>query len=189
MSDLSSNRSHVWQKQPGESRQAFAAFVAFRDAGATRSITKVAAGLSKSRGLMSRWSSRWNWHGRADAWDAHLEAEWVSEARAQRREAARRHVQITQDVQAKIVARLASIDADTLTAADLIRLLDVSVRIEREALGMGQRLEVTGAGGGPISTVELTPLTDEERNMRMITLRRELDLRIVGRDHLKLVAL
>lgn len=63
----------VWLRQPHESKQAYAAFVAARDAGPTRSVTTVAAGLSKSRSLISRWSTHWGWVERCAAYDEHLE--------------------------------------------------------------------------------------------------------------------
>ncbi len=63
-----------WERRPGESRQAFAAFTAYRamDRG-QRSIRDLAAQLGKQRTLLARWSSRWGWQARVAAWDATLE--------------------------------------------------------------------------------------------------------------------
>jgi hypothetical protein len=58
-----------WERQVGESRQGFDAFRRYRDMGPTRSYTRVAQELNRSRTLIGRWGQRWRWPGRADAWD------------------------------------------------------------------------------------------------------------------------
>jgi hypothetical protein len=67
-----------WERLPKESARAYAAFCAYRDLGAERSID--AAGTqqlgSRSRKRAPRtwfkWSRRFHWVKRAEAWDAHL---------------------------------------------------------------------------------------------------------------------
>ena len=44
-----------------------------RDMGAERSLAKVAQKLGKSKALMERWSVRWQWGQRAEAWDAEFD--------------------------------------------------------------------------------------------------------------------
>src|SRR5438874_6587799 len=58
-----------WERQPGESAEAFEAFKLYRDGGPKRSRRKVAERLSKSQALMSRWQSRYRWRERVDAYD------------------------------------------------------------------------------------------------------------------------
>ena len=48
----------LWERQDGETAQAFQAFAEYRDMGAERSLAKVAQKLGKSKPLMERWSSR-----------------------------------------------------------------------------------------------------------------------------------
>jgi hypothetical protein len=62
-----------WERQPGEGTRAHAAFAAYRDMGATRSLAKVAKTLGKSRALVERWSSAWDWVARAGAYDDFLD--------------------------------------------------------------------------------------------------------------------
>lgn len=59
-----------WERQKGESRQAFAAFAAYRDQSPKRSLRQIAKALDKSSSLIARWSSHWFWQRRVDAWDA-----------------------------------------------------------------------------------------------------------------------
>src|SRR5712691_12687320 len=70
---LSKKAPALWDPQPGESAQAFAAFVEYRDLGPERSIDAVVQKLDKSRTLIGRWSGRWRWVKRARAYDAHLD--------------------------------------------------------------------------------------------------------------------
>src|SRR4051794_27080326 len=64
-----------WDRRPKESEEAYAAFLAYRDAGRRRSIAAVGQGVGKSGALLERWSSRWHWVERSLAWDNHLRAE------------------------------------------------------------------------------------------------------------------
>jgi len=62
----------LWEQQQDESHQAFEAFRKYLDLGVDRSTAKVAQALSKSKTLMDRWSSNWNWSERVSAYSAHL---------------------------------------------------------------------------------------------------------------------
>lgn len=62
-----------WEKQKGEPGTAFWAFSVYRDLGPRRSLTKVGeiageTGVAAASSV-ERWSSRWKWVERADAWD------------------------------------------------------------------------------------------------------------------------
>ena len=67
---------YVWERQTGESREAYEAFSLYRDMGADggkRSLQSVSNELSKSLTLMKRWSANHNWIERARAYDFHVE--------------------------------------------------------------------------------------------------------------------
>jgi len=80
-----------WQRQPGESAQAYAGFVCYRDlAPGTRSLARVGQECGKSKSLLERWSVRWRWVERVRAYDAHLAAvEQAAREQALAAEAAR----------------------------------------------------------------------------------------------------
>lgn len=61
-----------WEPQKGESRQAYEAFICYRDLGSERSLEAVGRMLEKSWKLCGRWSSRWKWLDRVAAYDAHM---------------------------------------------------------------------------------------------------------------------
>jgi hypothetical protein len=61
-----------WERQPGESDPAWAAFLVYRDLPASaRSIARVVSDTGKSRSLIAGWSSKWDWPARAKEYDRH----------------------------------------------------------------------------------------------------------------------
>lgn len=58
-----------WERREGESSQAYAAFQEYLR---TRSCSKVAQNLSKSRQLITGWSSKYEWVKRSTAYDNSL---------------------------------------------------------------------------------------------------------------------
>ncbi len=69
----------AWERQDGESSQAFAAFVLYRDLGPHRSLLKAyqrhKPDAELLAGLWSEWSARWRWLDRALAYDDHCDAQ------------------------------------------------------------------------------------------------------------------
>ena len=58
-----------WDRRPYESKQAYQAFMVYMDLGLDRSLAATGRELGKSTTLMSRWSARWAWVARTDAYD------------------------------------------------------------------------------------------------------------------------
>lgn len=63
----------LWEKQKGESKKAFDAFVLYRDGGKHRSYAAVASELGKSKTLIERWGRTWHWVVRVAAYDRYLD--------------------------------------------------------------------------------------------------------------------
>ncbi|MER8002128.1 hypothetical protein [Streptomyces sp. NPDC095613] len=164
-----------WERQSGESVQAFEAFAAYRDLGAARSVTKVARELHKSRTLLGRWSKQHAWVMRAAAYDREQDRVFVAEQQQVRRDIARRHVRLAQAFLGKAVARLQVLDPRELSPADLLRYLQVATEIERRAVG-DVPVAVSSAPDG--QGTDAAALSDEDRRARMEQLRRELELRL-----------
>lgn len=135
-----------WERQPGESTRAFAAFVTYRDAGDSRSYTGVAQKLNKSRTLVARWGTRWQWQNRLSAWERNLEYERQVAHRKAIIEMHERHVAIAQLSQQKILGKLRSMgeqEINDLSVGDLAKLLAISVAVERSALGLSPGTKIT----------------------------------------------
>lgn len=167
-----------WERAEGETARAHQAFTVYRDAGPDRSLAKVAATLGKALALIERWSVRWAWVYRVAAWDDDQERRRAVELAAARREATARHVSLATAAQERIATRLENLDPDTLTPGDLIRWLDVSVRLERLALGIPDRIEVPVHPNPVHERADLDGLSPEERRARLVVLRREVDTRL-----------
>lgn len=167
-----------WERQPGETAKAFAAFCVYRDqAPSQRSLSRVAQSLGKSKALMDRWSSQNRWVLRAAAWDNEMDRQRRLAAQEEMIEIARRQAQEARaQAQALVVPAvkfLAKIRALAASADESVRdpmaqwplevLLDFAVKsarvlpllmqAEREAIGMPQKLALTDVTG--LNTVSL----------------------------------
>lgn len=64
-----------WERQPGESRQAFRAFSLFLAAEPPRTLPSVARAYAASLPLIKRWSQHWRWAEREEAWSRRVQQE------------------------------------------------------------------------------------------------------------------
>ncbi|MDQ8706821.1 hypothetical protein RCO28_30770 [Streptomyces sp. LHD-70] len=170
-------RAEEWERQPGESAAAWEAFACYRDLGLSRSLGKVTNTVRKNRSLIERWSVGHQWVLRAEAWDREQDRLWRTERQQAAREVARRHARLASAAQAKLVAQLQQLDPARLSPSDVIRWLEVTVRIERQAYGI-DLTEVAANSPSAIDVADVSGLSDEERRARMEQLRRELEARI-----------
>ncbi|MFF3337886.1 hypothetical protein [Streptomyces flavidovirens] len=164
-----------WERQSGESVQAFEAFAVYRDLGPARSLTKAARELGKSRALLGRWSRQFAWVMRAAAYDREQDRLFLAEQAQARRDIARRHAKLAQAVQSKAVARLQTLDPRELSPSELLRYIQVAAEIERRAVG---EAPAAGAVEDRDQGADVASLSDEERRGRMDQLRRELERRL-----------
>jgi hypothetical protein len=101
--------------------------------------------------------------GAGRAFDAEQDQLYAERLAERRREMADRHARIAAALQGKLVARLQSLDASKLSAADVARWLEVATRVERLALGLPESTTAhTGPDGGPIA-VEVDGMPEERR--------------------------
>lgn len=95
-----------WERQEGESGQAYEAFCAYRDMGANRTLRAVAAGLGKSVALISRWGTDHRWVSRTEAWDS-MPARAVADAYAEMaRDIAEQHRALSDKLMRKLSRNL-----------------------------------------------------------------------------------
>jgi len=136
-----------WERQPGESARAYAAFCAYRDLPPReRSILRAAELLGYVRaprgqrrpnvpGRIVAWSQRWRWAERALAWDE----EQDRLARAAETEAIKamrdRHAREAMALQQKALERLRAMDPSELSPSDVLRYFVEAAKLERLARG------------------------------------------------------
>lgn len=136
-----------YERQEGETKKAFEAFTIYRDLGITRSIREVAQKLNKSVALIGRWSSKFNWVERAQAFDDEMDRKAILENEKKRKEMVKRHANAATMFQAKVVERLNTLKPEELSPNDLIRWFTEAVKIERLSRGESTDIsEVTHNG-------------------------------------------
>lgn len=129
--------AEVWERQKGESEQAYEAFTVYLgQPRGRRSVREVARTLSKSGSLIMRWSSEWGWVGRAAAYEQAQDRRLAADLDQQRRDALDRHAQIARLMQSKAIEALRKVDVDRLaqTPGEISRLVDIAAKVERLAL-------------------------------------------------------
>lgn len=127
----------LWERQPGESSKAYAAFCVYRDLGPERSLEKARKNLGKTRvrRCLEEWSAKYNWVVRAQAYDDYIERKKREEKERAILEMAERHAKIAVAFQQKVVERLRGLDPDQLSPSDLAKWLDVATKLERMSRG------------------------------------------------------
>ena len=149
-----------WERQPGETAKAYAAFLLYRDLPAIdRSVAAAREGQQKdNKGTVRQWNG-WSmnngWVNRA--------AEHDSDLASRRRERMAKELERAQDdtvtlaraALAKVAERIQEMDPDELAAGQIPSALRTLVELEFKALGYEDRVALTGKGGGPVKT-ELT---------------------------------
>src|SRR5262245_48648198 len=108
-----------YERQVNEPMAAWHGFQCYRELGMERSYRKVAAAVSRTKRMVERWGSKWNWIERAAAWDAELDR-WIRAASTAEILSMRfRHVGIAHALQEKALTALrrkvpSEFDAPTL---------------------------------------------------------------------------
>lgn len=133
-----------WDRQPGESSPAYEAWIAYRDGGSSRSYRTIARALRKSPSLVSGWASRWHWQDRIRAWESELSQRALAAEADEARLAVRLHARSGHQLVTSGIRRLVGdeasgvrpLDLNTLSAQDVVRLIDAGVKIERQARGL-----------------------------------------------------
>jgi hypothetical protein len=124
----------LWERLDGESSRAYAAFRVFRDGGPLRRVLDVAGVVGAAPATVWRWSARWDWIGRAAAWD-----DECRRLEDQRRLEAIRAMHDTHQRAGRVAMSKALEALDALSPGDIpayaaARLLDLGARLERETL-------------------------------------------------------
>ena len=121
----------LWERQKGESEQAYEAFSIYRDLGLQRSNAKVCERLSKSRQLISRWKSRYNWDERAREYDNDLARKAHAEAVKDLKDMTGRHIKMAVQLQTKALEALKGLKPEEMTPKDIKEFIKMATELER----------------------------------------------------------
>jgi len=128
-----------WDRQPGESNPAYAAFLAYlrmnRDGG-FRNLSELAKLLAKSRQLLDGWKQRWKWQQRCDEWDkTTLEQERLTLIK-ERQKMIKNHKAIGHALQGTALEALKEFNKKGKKGVyfkDIVAALKIGVAIEQQA--------------------------------------------------------
>src|SRR6266511_3370232 len=123
--------------------------------GPTRSLTRVGQELGKSRPLMARWSSRWRWVERAEAWDERQDRVAQLELQRQNTDLARARIEGATVLIERGVRELQATERP-LQPFEVARLLEVASRLGDVA---GKKAERTA----PVFSIEQAVFANAER--------------------------
>ncbi|WP_432001613.1 hypothetical protein [Streptomyces sioyaensis] len=132
-------------------------------------------------------SAEFRWLERAEAYDRHLdklyEAMWLEE----RRKAAEADAKILGAAIGKVAQRLPSLNAQEMSASDVIRLMDVAMRHRRVLFGdPTDTVVVAGQPSSPLAgkLAEFADLPADQRHARLADLAAAVTRRVQAVDGL-----
>lgn len=170
--------AEFWERLPGETVGQYDKFCAYRDMkipgdpSSRRSIRALSGTIGSPKRYLDKLSSSLQWVARADAYDIEMERK----ARAQNETAILKmrkdHAELASQMIKKAAKRLLLIPEEELSAADIVRMFDIGVKIER--ISRGEATEnrqisgkITAAHTGTVAfqftdDLDFSCLTDDE---------------------------
>jgi hypothetical protein len=137
----------IWDKREDESARAYEWFCRYRDMGPGRSHDKLhqkySEGASK-KSLTLRWSSRYAWVERAEAYDAYLDAIKRETNEDRVRKTAEEHIDVADKIMELALSKLALLEGTEVKPNEVKGLIELSVKMKRDALGVAEKHEVNG---------------------------------------------
>jgi hypothetical protein len=128
-----------WERLPGESAAAFAAFCAFRDFGAERNIRRAAEKTAGGGGAAKRyrawrgWAAQYKWRERAADYDQYLDRLRQAELRKTIEEQGKAHRAITGKMLRVVEKKLDLMDPADLAQGTVTDWVETAIRADREA--------------------------------------------------------
>ena len=145
-----------WERQPGETAKAYAAFGLYLDIPPLdRSVRAAVESFRKKGGKTSErnwetWASRYNWRNRAAEHDSDLASRRRERMAKELERAQDNAVVLTRAFNFKIAERIKGMDPEDLTAGQIPAALKTLFELEFKALGYEDRVALTGKDGGPV---------------------------------------
>src|SRR4051794_39217935 len=130
-----------YERQDGESKQAFEGFVVYRNLGLTRNLKDVGRKIGKNHSLIKRWSSQHNWVERAQAFDNEMDKRTILENAQLRKQMVKDHAEVSRQLLHKVKVAIEHIKPEALSPYEIAKLLEIAVKIER--LSRGESTEIS----------------------------------------------
>lgn len=120
----------IWNRQRGEPNKEWEAFSIYLHM-EKRSCKALCETLSKSRQLISKWKSEWNWDERVLAFDRELEKETLKARVDERRKMYKRQAEVGVALQKYAVEALNKMKPEAATLRDVRELINLGAELER----------------------------------------------------------
>lgn len=166
--------TELWDRLPGESVRNYEFFCAYRDMRYTpaanpddipkldllreRSLRRLGEQLNRNFKTLGILSSRFNWQTRCDAYDLYMLRRQRDKNESKILKMRENHAAVGEQMIKRAVRRLLSLSDGEIKADDVVRMVDIGVKVERLSRG-----EIAGAGES--STIEIEYLDDTEANI------------------------
>ena len=132
-----------WERLPGESGAAFAAFCAFRDLGLERTIRKAVESVEKDKATQNKkynvwrnWSNQFKWRERAADFDRNIERLKQTELRKTIEAQGEKHREVTGKMLDVVSKKLDGMNPAELSQNNVTEWVNTAIRAEREAAGL-----------------------------------------------------
>jgi hypothetical protein len=125
---------HPWERQAGESIQAYEAFSIYRDMGAERSLRGVQETVKKNFNLIARWSGKHTWVNRARLYDNFIEAKALRKAENDLAGMRARQIKIGIMMQQRGLKALENVKTDDMDPNAIVRLIKEGTKLENSRL-------------------------------------------------------
>jgi uncharacterized ParB-like nuclease family protein len=133
---LAEDGRDLWDRQPGESAKRWGQFAVFRDLGRTRTLKRAAERLNLTHRTAQQYAYAFRWVSRCEAFDRHMDEQWVAAISAVFHE--------------KAMEAVTALMGQNLNATEAARLADTWSKLIRFALGEpDQNVALTGRAGQP----------------------------------------
>lgn len=165
-----------WNKMPGESAKAYAAFLSYksistRDRSLRKAVINHYGSLTSSKlRQYQHWSARNMWVDRSSAWDEYVSKQQDEAQLAAIKEMQASHINVAKGLISLAVKRLKTMDPLELAASDVLRYIAEGVKIQRVTLGEPDTIQ-ENLSSGETTEVAITELSDEELIKKVLLLR------------------
>jgi hypothetical protein len=127
----------AWEAQPGESPRNFGLFQMYRDFGRLRTIAQIASMSPVLKfSTIANIARKCRWTERAGLWDAEQDRITAIRLQDAREELARKHAKAADALLAKALARLETLDINTISPNALVLMFATAAQIGRAAVGL-----------------------------------------------------
>lgn len=133
--------AEFWERLPGETVGQYDKFCGYRDMkipgdpSSRRSIRALSGTIGSPKRYLDKLSSSLQWVARADAYDIEMERKARAQNEAAILKMRKDHAELASQMIKKAAKRLLLIPEEELSAADIVRMFDIGVKIERISRG------------------------------------------------------